>query len=317
MSHNLLVLQTILAFAFLVLVCLLLKRFEVIREEHGPLFARLVTEVALPAVIFSQLATHQINRRQLLLIVAMIVTGCVSLGMAWLAGKILKEPRTHVGALMLSSSFSSSALIGYPLIQYAFPHNPEALTDAILLSELGVGLPLFTICVVVAMYFGEGMGEPRSIFQSLRDYLRSPIFVALVAGLLVSPLGLDPQQPFLAPFFKTFDMIRDALPLLSCLILGIQLKYPRVRVLAPLIVMSALIQLVFQPWLCNVQASWYQLSLEQRQVLVLESAMPSAILPLVFATRYHCAPEICASLTFFNILASVITLPSVFAALGG
>jgi predicted permease len=86
---------------------------------------------------------------------------------------------------MLSSSFSSSALIGYPLVQYAFPNNPEALTDAILLSELGVGLPLFTICVVVAMYFGEGRGEPRTFCQSLRDYVGSPIFVALVAGLLV------------------------------------------------------------------------------------------------------------------------------------
>ena len=32
MSHNLLVLQTVLAFAFLVLVCLLLKKLEIIRE---------------------------------------------------------------------------------------------------------------------------------------------------------------------------------------------------------------------------------------------------------------------------------------------
>jgi predicted permease len=317
MSHTLLVLQSVLAFATLVLICFLLKKFEVIREENGPLFARLVTDVALPAVIFSQLATHQISRSQLLLIVAMIVTGTVSLGVAWLAGKILKETRVHVGALMLSSSFSSSALIGYPLIQYAFPNNPEALTDAILLSELGVGLPLFTICVVVAMYFGERTGKPRSFYQSLRDYLLSPIFVALVAGLLASLLRLDPQQPFLAPFFKTLDMIRDALALLSCLILGIQLKYRPVRVIVPLIVVSALIQLVFQPWLGNLQAIWYQLSLEQRQVLVLESGMPSAILPLVYATRYQCAPEICASLIFFHILASLITLPSVFAALGG
>jgi predicted permease len=317
MSHNLLVLQTVLAFAFLVLVCLLLKKLEIIREEHGPLFARLVTDVALPAVIFSQLATHQVNCSQLLLILAMVVTGTISLGVAWLAGKLLRESRLNIGALMLSSSFSSSALIGYPLVQYAFPNNPEALTDAILLSELGVGLPLFTICVVVAMYFGEGRGEPRTFCQSLRDYVGSPIFVALVAGLLVSPLGLDPRQPFLAPFFKTFDMIRDGLALLSCLILGIQLKYRPVRVLAPLIVVSALIQLVFQPWLGDLQASWYQLSLEQRQILVLESGMPSAILPLVYATRYQCAPEICASLIFFHILASLVTLPSVFAALVG
>jgi hypothetical protein len=317
MSHDLLVLQTVLAFALLVLACIGLKKFQVVREEDGPLFARIVTEVALPAVIFSQLATHQIGKRQLLLVVAIVVAGIISLGLAWLAGKILKRPRTQVGALMLSSSFGSSALIGYPLVQYAFPHNPEALADAVLLSEVGVGIPLFTICVVVARYFGEDVGEPKSFSQSLRDYLRSPIFVALAAGLLASSLGLDPQQPFLAPFFKTFDMVRDSLPLLSCLILGMQLKYPSARVILPLIVVSAVIQLIIQPWLGSVQAAWYHLPLEQRQVLVLESAMPSAILPSVFAARYRCSPEICANLTFFNILTSIITLPLVFATLGG
>lgn len=317
MSHNLLVLQTVLAFALLVLACMGLKKLQVVREEDGPLFARIVTEVALPAVIFSQLATHQIGRRQLLLVVAMIVMGCISLGLAWLAGKMLRRPRTEVGALMLSSSFGSSALIGYPLVQYAFPHNPEALTDAVLLSEVGVGLPLFTICVVVAMYFGEEVGERRSFWQSLRNYLRSPIFVALAAGLLVSPLGLDPKQSFLAPFFQTFDMIRDSLPLLSCLILGMQLKYRSPRVIAPLIVAAVVIQLIIQPWIGSVQAAWYHLPLEQRQVLVLEGGMPSAILPSVFAARYRCGPEICASLIFFNILTSIITLPLVFASLGG
>jgi malate permease and related proteins len=112
-------------------------------------------------------------------------------------------------------------------------------------------------------------------------------------------------------------MTKGALALLSCLILGIQLKYRPVRVIGPLIVVSVLIQLIFQPWLDSLQASWYHPSLEQRQILVLESAMPSAILPLVFATRYRCAPEICASLIFFHMLASLITLPAVFAVLGG
>lgn len=45
--------------------------------------------------------------------------------------------------------------------------------------------------------------------------------------------------------------------------------------------------------------------------------MPSAILPTVFAARYRCAPEICANVIFFHIFASLISLPLVFAALGG
>lgn len=59
MSHTLQVFQTVLAFAFVVLLCLLLKNRGIIREEHGPLFAQLLTQVALPVVIFSKLAVHR------------------------------------------------------------------------------------------------------------------------------------------------------------------------------------------------------------------------------------------------------------------
>jgi hypothetical protein len=40
-------------------------------------------------------------------------------------------------------------------------------------------------------------GPHRTI---LLDYFRSPIFIALAAGLLIAPLHLNPESPFLGPF---------------------------------------------------------------------------------------------------------------------
>ncbi|MDO9532865.1 MAG: AEC family transporter [Deltaproteobacteria bacterium] len=208
MNHVLQVSQTVLAFAAVVLLCVFLKYRGIIKAEHGPLFARLLTQVVLPVVIFSKLATHPIALRQLLLVVSMIVAVIVCLGASWGAGRVLRLDRAQTGALMIASSFGSSTLIGYPLIQYAFPHNPEAMIDAILISELGVGLPIFTLCVWVAMYFGEGAAaEPGHQRKILLDYFRSPIFIALAAGLLIAPLHLNPASPFLGPFFQAADMV--------------------------------------------------------------------------------------------------------------
>jgi predicted permease len=72
MSHNLQVSQTVLAFASVVLLCALVKRRGLIRDDHGPLLAQLLTEVALLVVIFSKLATQPIAPRQFLLVLAMI-----------------------------------------------------------------------------------------------------------------------------------------------------------------------------------------------------------------------------------------------------
>jgi predicted permease len=312
MSHTLQVFQTVLAFASVVLLCVLLKQRELITQEHGPLFARLLTQVALPVVIFSKLAVQPIAPRQFLLVLAMIVAGTACLVVSWAAGKIMKLDRPKIGALMIASSFGSSALIGYPLVQYAFPHNLEAMGDAILISELGVGLPLFTLCVWVAMYFGETSGQGAGRAKIMLDYFRSPIFIALVAGLLISQLHLNLETPWLAPFFQAAQMVAQSIALFACLILGIQLNLRAAHGLWLLIIVAAVIQMGLHPWLANFQATLYRFSLEQRQVLVLEAAMPSAILGVVFATRYRCAPEINAALVFFNILLSLIAIPLIF-----
>jgi predicted permease len=318
MTHTLQVFQSVLAFATVVLLCVLMKKWAVVREEHGPLFANLLTQVALPVVIITQLATHPLEARQLLLVLAMIVSGTVCMALAWVAGNLMKLARSKIGALMLVSSFGSSAFIGYPLIQYAFPNNPEAMRDAILVSEIGVGLPIFTLGVWVAMHFGEKHGGGSATqWQPLRDYLRSPIFLAVAAGLLISPLHLNPEMPWLAPFFEAARMVSGALTILSCLVLGINLNFRTVRGIIPLLLVSATLQMIVEPYVANFQATLYGLSMEQRQVLVMESAMPSAILGSVFASHYQCAADTTSALIFINILLSLITLPLVFAALCG
>jgi predicted permease len=213
----------------------------------------------------------------------------------------MKLERPQIGALMIASSFGSSTLIGYPMVQYAFPHNPGAMADAILISELGVGLPIFTLCLWVAMYFGEGAPDGAGRQKIFLDYLRSPICIALAAGLLVSPLHLNPESPFLAPFFQAAHMVGESIALLACLILALELNLRSMKGIWLLVLITAAIQLGLHPWLANVQANLYHFVLEPRQVLVLEAAMPSAILGVVFTTRYRCAPEMNASLVFSNI----------------
>jgi hypothetical protein len=53
-----------------------------------------------------------------------------------LAGNPLKIHCQSTGALMIVSSFGSSALTGYPIIQYAFPSDPHALAEGIVISPV-------------------------------------------------------------------------------------------------------------------------------------------------------------------------------------
>jgi len=295
---------------------MIMKRKSIVQEEDAALCARLLTQAALPAFIFFQLSTHPVSSRQFLMVLAMIVTGLLSMGAAWLAGKSLRLERPKIGALMLTSSFGSTALIGYPLIQFSFPNNPTALTDAILLSELGVGLPIFILGPAVAMHFGEdfekNVANRRKV---LVEYFRSPIFFATVLGLMIAPLQLPVGNWLLAPLYEALSVIGSAVAVLACLILGLQLKMKSLKGIWTLFLVSAFIQMAFQPWVAHTQAALYHLSVEQSQVLTLISSLPAAVLVSVFATHYKCASDTTSALIMMHLLLAIVAVPLTFAVL--
>jgi predicted permease len=313
MSHNLQIFQTVAAFALVVLVCLGLKRQGVIQEEHNPIFTGLLTKAAIPAAIVYHLALNRVSAQQALMVVPIMVAVCICVAVAWVAARLLRLDRGRTGALMLASGFSSSTLIGYPLVQYAFPGDPGAMTDAILISELGMGLPIFTLGVGIAVYWGASGSDPAARRRALGSYFRSPIFAALVVGLFLAPLGFDPTQPWLAPLFSACSMIDAAIALLSCLILAVELRLDYDwRPLLVLLAVAAVIKLGLQPWLGYGQTHIFGLTWQQSEVLILESAMPSAILGVVFATQYRCAAPTVAALSFGTIILSLAAVPVVF-----
>lgn len=309
------VFEAVSAFSLVVVATVIMKQKSIVHEEDAALFARLLTSAALPAFIFFQLSTHPVSSRQFLMVLAMIVTGLLSMGASWLAGKALRFDRQKIGALMLTSSFGSTALVGYPLIQFSFPNNPDALTDAILLSELGVGLPIFILGPAIAMHFGEDSGNTGTQKNVLTEYFRSPIFFAVALGLIVAPLHPPVDNWFLAPFYEALSIIGDAVAVLACFILGLQLKLKSLKGIWMLFAISAFIQMVFQPWVAHTQADLYRLSAEQTQVLTLISSMPSAVLGSVFATHYKCASDTTSALIMMHILLAIALVPITFTVL--
>lgn len=306
------VIETVLAFSLVVLLSVFLKKRQVVTGADAGTFARLLTQVVLPAVIFFQFLKNPPAARHILPILAMLIAGCCTLTAAWVIGRVLGFSRPETGALMMVSSFGSSALLGYPLIQYTFPNDPEAMTEAILISELAVGLPIFTLCPLVAIHFGGETGSAGSVRNTVLQYFKSPIFVAVVLGFVMSQIHLPLASPFLEPILQAGSIIEGTLAALACLILGLQIEVKSVRRLVPIVAISAVLEMGLQPFLAHVQAVLYHLGDMERQVLVLVAAMPSAVLGPVFAVRYKCEGELASTVTFVNILLGAVGIPLAF-----
>lgn len=141
-----------------------------------------------------------------------------------------------------------------------FTDNPEAMTNAILISELGVGLPIFIFAPVIAMRFGQYKGADSQTEQIILNYFKSPVFIALIAGIIISNFHPDFNSYYLNPFKSLSEIMNNGLGMLSCLVLGIYLKPKSLKGILLLIILSALIQMCLQPLITAGLADLFRVS---------------------------------------------------------
>lgn len=71
MDIKVLIFENVLTFALLVIIIYFLKYRNFLKETDGNIFSKLLIDIVLPCVIFYQVASHVVNRQQLILIAVM------------------------------------------------------------------------------------------------------------------------------------------------------------------------------------------------------------------------------------------------------
>ena len=299
--------QAVSVMVGLIAICLLLKRKGIITDQHRPLFGRLVTDFALPALIFSTLAAREPRVEILLAVLVMTLAVLCHLVLSYGIGRILRLGRPQLGAFMLVAAFGSSATLGYALATQIFSRHSGAVTDAVMISELGVGVPLFFVGVLVAMHFGTtGDG---SVFSSIRSYFMSPIFISLVAGCIASFLFAGMKNPAWHAALSLFSLVAASLAVFVSLGIALMLRWIPLRTIGLLAVITVVLTLILQPLIALFFSDLIHLPATETDILLLETAMPSGMIAAVLSDRYGCDGELASVLVIVTYVFAIITLP--------
>jgi len=308
MSFDQSVIQSVGILIGMIFLAMGLRRFGVIKEEHGDLFARLITQYTLPALIFGALSVSRFDLEKLLLAVVMIASQGICAVIAWWISNLLKLSRARKGALILASTFTSSGFLGYAVVKQIYSGNSQALADAAVASELGVAMVIFTIGVIIAIHFGISEASPREKRRDALKFFRSPIFFSLVLGIAFSFIPFPRDNWLISGVYKFLRTIAAANTLLVTLTIGVMLYFKDLRKVLPIVLLACLIKLIIQPLLACGQAEILHFPLLWHQIVVLEAAMPTAALTAVFAKRYGCDAELTTILVFATFISSILTV---------
>lgn len=310
MNTYLSALSSISVLVFLISLIAFLRYLQILKKEDGVLFSRIVMHITLPAVVFSVLSHSKALEWEYLLIAFYILfSEILILFIAWFIGKKMHMNHAQLGTLMIVSAFGSSALLGYVLIGEMFPSNAAAISEAVIVSEFGVGVGLFTIGTMVAVYFGGNTVHQQTPLQSLIIFSKSPLFLAIIAGLSYSAFNLPTDIPVIKEMFLAIGLIGKANTFFVALTVGVLLEFKWVRSILPFVFVAIILKLLIAPLLVWFPVSLMEMSKLQLEIAILEASMPSAMLSVVLAAKYGCDAQLASKLVFITTVFSIITIP--------
>ena len=249
---------------------------------------KLNMDVFIPALIFAALANKEFHVAEfgsltvatLLLVIGSGVAGYVLARLSGIA------PKTFVPPLM----FNNCGNLGLPLAVLAF--GDAALAPAVV---------MFMVSNLLHFSFGAWLLDHRIEVWTV---WRVPSVLATFAGLAVGIAGIEVWPPLML----AIKMLGDISIPLMLFALGVRLTDSRIASLG-LGLYAAVARPVVGMLLAFAVLQVFDLSAQERALVVVFGALPPAVLNYIFAERYHQEPEVVASMVLIGNVAAIVFLP--------
>ena len=292
----------------LIFVGYISKYLGILKEEDRSVLNNLVVYITMPSTVFLTIIKN-VSPDELPLFIKLpisiffIFTLCGILG--YLVGKYLRLERKSVGGLILVSALGNTGFLGYPVI-YGFYGDP-GLVRAIF-CDMGSVIASLLIGTLVGITFGESKGENATSLYIIKRLLRFPPFIACILSIcfIILGIGVEDIPNFLV---DTLNYLSRATVPLIMISLGLSLSPSSTKFGIKYGILALLIRMGFAPILAVIFSTLFSIEGLERDVLILQSSMPSAMMSLVFSLLYRLDVKLVASACFITTITSLVFLP--------
>jgi hypothetical protein len=222
----------------------------------------------------------------------------------YLIGRLLKLNKESLGGLILVCALGNTGFLGYPVI-YGF-YGTEGLTRAIFCDIGSVFASL-----LFGTYVGLKFGNENSNNSIIYELLKFPPLITGILSIVLVFFGFNVDS-FPGFIIKTLNYLSNATIPLIMLSLGLSLSPKSARFGAIYGVIASMVRMGIAPLLVFALSTIFLIDGLEKNVLILESAMPSAMMSLVFAVMYELDVKLVASACFITTVVSLFILPLIY-----
>ncbi len=279
--------------------------FEKIKRPNFKTISDLTLYFFAPCLVFAGLlkAHDQIASFFPKALVFMVALTLLFWGISILFGHFLKLDVKRQSAFSLGTIMMNVGNYGLPLVLFAY--GPEGLAYGVIVLVLFT-FPLGTLAIYIA---SRGRDNPGRAFLEI---FKIPLFYAVVLAALWRWLSL-PMPEFI---FKTIDMVGQAAIPGLLMLLGMQLARTRFKGDIKPVLSSSFLRLAVSPVIAFLLCLLLNIKGLPRNVLILQTSTPSAIIPLLYAVKYDTHPDMVAGSILVSTLLSAVSLTGLLYLLG-
>ncbi len=258
----------------------------------------------LPALVLHViwLAPLGINSAYIAFLAAVgVVSG---IGLAWLAMRMMHVSAAVTGACILAAAWPNASYLGLPVLEAVF--GDLGRSTAIQYDLFACTPLLLTLGIFLARHYGNQASHTANEAMLPALLKVPPLWAALMAVIMNS-------AEIAMPGFvdRILSLLGHAVVPLMLFSLGLGLSWQSLhwRRLPPVLPVL-LIQLILMPLIVWFAGSTLP-GLQGRQfdAIVMEAALPSMVLGLVFCDRYRLDTGMYATAVTLTTLASMLTMP--------
>ena len=289
-------LEVVLVPTLMILVGMLLKRFNVLEDKHSSLLSKIVLNISLPSLIFINIATANISGQMIYIPVISFCVSFICMAVAYIYSKIRGYSRSKTWTLIILLSMMNTAFIGFPIVLGVFGN--EGFLNAIF-YDMAVALIFVFFGVILSSIFG---GNKREVIKNGLTFVPLwAIILGVVFNVFNIPLGYVLEN--------TLNYLGSSTIPLIMLSLGLTINFKEFTSYLSDTIFVSLFRLLVIPLSLLVVLSYLGFSGLILQVSVLQAAMPTAMNTLVLAITYDLDVDLVSSVVFVTTILCLVTLP--------
>lgn len=303
-------LSTIPIFIFFAIGYRLRSKGSIAPEHDGPIM-QLAMDIGYPCLIFYNIMKYMVieaNPTVSSVSFSLQALACgflellVGVCVAWGVAKLLRlRIGTGLRTFSLTAGVQNYAFYAIPIIQMLFSAPGDPTMGVLFVHNMGCELFVWSLGVILVCGGATGL--------RVGMLLRGPLLAVCISlALAWSGLGSYVAQP---PVMKAAEMIGNvATPV--CLILFGCSMYDLSRHFTwqpRMLISGVLARLVLVPAIVLLLAWALPVDPLIKRIMVIQSAIPSAVVPVILAKRFGGVPEVGTQILLATTAVSFVTLP--------